>query len=47
MVFLFPPQEEVMEGELDDFTFVEINGMRLTEPAQVIIIIHYPPFPNL
>ena len=26
-----------MEGELEDFTFVEINGMRLTEPAQVFI----------
>ena len=28
-------QAEVMDGELDDFTFVEINGMRLTEPSQV------------
>ena len=26
-----------MEGELEDFTFVEINGMRLTEPSQVFI----------
>ncbi len=28
-------QEEVLEGDLEEFTFVEINGMRLTEPVQV------------
>ncbi len=35
----------MIEGELEDFTFVEINGMRLTEPAQVFIfqtILRFP-----
>lgn len=32
-------REAVESGELPDFNFVEINGMRLTEPHQVYVSI--------